>query len=138
VREIAALGLAVYRSSRSEAAAGAEDRWILRTGLPENSTIFRLQAAIVPGHRVAAVADTFQAAVNLVRLGLGQAVLPCMIGDRVVGLERSDGRTLDAGARAWVACHSDMMQLPHIKACFDFLCAELTALKPLLEGSQPA
>lgn len=133
VRNICALRFAVYRSSTLDV---ADKNWVLRSGLPDTSTINILQSATVSEGSVVAVADTFQAVTTLVRLGTGRAVLPCLLGDQIAGLERADSNTLDVGARAWVACHSDMMQLPHIRACFDFVCEELSAIAPLLEGAQ--
>ncbi len=134
-RNICALRFGVYHAP---APAGPSESWVLRSGLSGNSAIGRWQSATIPPHSIAAEADTFQAVSRLVQLGAGRAVLPCVLGDRMDGLERAEGGPLDVGARVWVACHRDMMQLPHIRACYDFLCEELSDNAALLEGMQAA
>lgn len=132
-RNICGLRFAVYHSAGSE---DAGENWVQRSGLSGASAIGRWQSATIPPEAVAAEADTFQAVSRLVQLGVGQAVLPCVLGDRIGGLAQVNGGPLDVGARVWVACHRDMMQLPHIRACFDFLSDELSANAALFEGAQ--
>jgi DNA-binding transcriptional LysR family regulator len=132
-RNICPLRFAVYHAP---AVGSGHDNWILRSGLPAGSAIGRWQAASVDAARIAAEADTFLTVSRLVQTGAGRGLLPCVLGDGIAGLERVDGSALDLGARVWVACHHDMMQLPHIRACFDFLCEELTARAVLFEGRQ--
>ncbi len=132
VRNICGLRFGVYHAAAPD---GGSLDWVLRSGLSAGSAIGRWQSATIAPDRVVAEADTFQAVSRLVQLGVGRGVLPCVLGDRIEGLARAGDGPPDVGARVWVACHRDMMQLPHIRACFEFLSDELSAHAALFEGA---
>jgi DNA-binding transcriptional LysR family regulator len=69
--------------------------------------------------------------------GLGLAVLPCYVGDRVAGLRRLLPRVLaDARSTLWLLTHDDLKRTARIRATLDFLAKALALERALLEGKR--
>ena len=77
------------------------------------------------------------AVVNMVREGMGVAVLPCFLGDSeralVRVLEPHDDLSLDL----WLLIHPDLRHTARVKALMQHLLENLQLQKALIEGAPP-
>ena len=67
------------------------------------------------GHRVVAVADSFQVLARMVAAGVGQCFLPCILGDTLPGVERRTEQGPRIKVPLWVASHGDLREVPRIR-----------------------
>lgn len=130
-RRIAVLTHGVYiaRSAPEQAADG----WIAyddhRADLPQA----RWLAARVPPDRIVMRTNNTGVMLQAVRAGLGNAVLPCFAADVDPALRRTE-TIAGLGQELWLLTHPDLRHTPRVRAVLDFLAAELTRYKPLIEG----
>ena len=80
-------------------------------------------------HRV----DSLSGLAQLIAAGLGQGILPCLIGDHTPGLERKGERLTDFGDAIWLLTHPDLRNSARIRAFLDFAAPALK--KALSEAS---
>jgi DNA-binding transcriptional LysR family regulator len=89
--------------------------------LTGREAIYRLNTVLGLSHAVAA--------------GMGIGALPCFIGDADPALVRLVEPEEDAAREGiWLLTHADLRASARIRAFLDFAGAELTALRPLIEG----
>ncbi len=122
-RRIGTLDYAVY------AADGADDPpWLIYEGgmahLPQQRWMSR---AAEKGGRIAAVTvNDGDSLLHGVAAGLGKALLPCLIADRMRGLRRLDwGAEPMPGREIWVLTLPDLRHLPRVAAVLDWIEAVL-------------
>lgn len=132
-RRVAGVAVATYAArgeARSSAWIGPEAslaqtafaRW-LRKERPEISFGCRIDSLMVM--RAAAIA------------GLGQAVLPCYIGDTAPELVRTTGLLPGLEMSLWLLTHEDLRRTARVQAFMAFMASGLEADRPLFEGRRP-
>jgi DNA-binding transcriptional LysR family regulator len=141
-RKIADSIWAVYASraylERNDAPASLEalrDHALI--GFEESMAGHRLSAwlrEIAPEAQFAARSNSVLGLVSAAKAGVGVAALPVALGDAEPELVRVLGPVPEL-ARAWrLLTHPDARHLPRVAAFFDFVAAEIDALKPILSG----
>jgi DNA-binding transcriptional LysR family regulator len=84
-------------------------------------------------HQLASHALQIEAA----EAGLGLALLPCFLGDRVPGLARVSGDAPVLDRSLWLLLHDDLRHTARVRAFVDFVAPRILARWPLLEGRKP-
>ena len=80
----------------------------------------------VPAEMIAGRADSFVTLRELAAVGLGRAILPCILGDADDRLQRIDAGVPDMGVDVWVASHVDLVDVPRIRAVRNYLFAAIS------------
>ncbi len=57
----------------------------------------------------------------MVAAGLGQAILPCVLGDGDPGLDRIRDIVPEMAVPIWVASHADLADVPRLRAARELL-----------------
>lgn len=78
-----------------------------------------------------------RAQTEAVRAGMGIAMIPCFIGDRIPELVRLAGPGGDPGWNIWALTHPDLRHTARVRALLDALYVAFDECKPLLEGHSP-
>lgn len=125
----AQLGFDVYAKPGS-----ADDKWLALSGPLARSRVINWIADNVPPDAITGSGDSFPTLKELAATGLGQAILPCVIGDADPRLERRRGRVSVMPINIWVASHTDLVDVPRIRAVRDLLTEALAADAPRLAG----
>jgi DNA-binding transcriptional LysR family regulator len=81
-------------------------------------------------------ADSFPTLAAMVAAGLGQAILPCILGDGDPRLERCHGVVPDLEVPVWVASHIDLSDVPRLRAARALLVEALAEDAGRLAGGQ--
>lgn len=81
-------------------------------------------------------ANTLLGAAQAVRSGMGLGLLPCFVGGSIPGLVRLGAPLPELSTGLWLLTHSDMTQVPRLKAASSALASRLKAAAPLLTGSE--
>lgn len=123
------LGFAVYGRR------GGIEAWLgLRGTLARSVAADWMTENVAPG-RIASGADSFVVLAEMAAAGLGQAVLPCWIGDAHDGLERKgDGQPVRR-VPIWVAGHADLTDAPRLRMVRRLLADALLARADRLSGA---
>lgn len=87
--------------------------------------------------RIAGRFDNLLALANAIAMQIGAGILPCFIGDRTAGLMRF-GELMDFNYSLWLLTHADLRNAARVRAFMDHAGAELSRLRPLIEGREPA
>ncbi len=124
----AQLGFAAY------AAPGGADDWLGLSGALEQSVPARWLAEAGLAEACAATADSFPSLREMAAAGLGRAVLPCILGAADPRLRRLDGAMPELSVDLWVASHSDLADVPRIRAVREHLVQGLAAIRGDLLG----
>ncbi|MCA0273694.1 MAG: LysR family transcriptional regulator [Proteobacteria bacterium] len=124
----ARLGFAAFRTRGGE----GED-WLGLSGALSRSLPARWIAANVEPDRIAAAADSFPVLKEMVAGGLGQTILPMILGAGDPRLE-SVAAYAPTSVPIWVASHTDLAQVPRIAEARRIFCDALSALAPRLLG----
>jgi DNA-binding transcriptional LysR family regulator len=82
--------------------------------------------------------DTVGAIVAGIEAGLGAGLLPCFAGDRRPGLVRLAPPIAALATDLWLLTHADLRRVPRVSVLMEFLGQRLSALRPVLDGSQDA
>jgi DNA-binding transcriptional LysR family regulator len=89
---------------------------------------------VAPNARIVARNNSVLGLVYAVKSGVGIAPLPTALGDAEADLVRVLGPIPEL-ARIWrLLAHPDVRRTPRVSAFFDFMVAEVEALKPILTG----
>jgi DNA-binding transcriptional LysR family regulator len=88
----------------------------------------------VPPERIGYKVNTVLGLAEAVEQGLGIGHLPCFIGDARPGLVRIGPLNPDFSAGLWLLTHSDLRQSPRVRVLLDFLAAEISPQRHLIEG----
>ena len=74
---------------------------------------------------------------DCVLAGMGQAVLPCFVGDEESGLERIDGTIDELREEQWLVLNEQARHEPAVRGVIDRLAALLQRHRPLFSGATP-
>jgi len=80
-------------------------------------------------------ANTVLGLAEAIGAGIGLGYLPCFVGDVRPSLLRLGAPDERFAADLWLLTHPDLRHSPRIRILLDFLAAELSRLRPLLEGN---
>ncbi|SFK64067.1 LysR family transcriptional regulator [Shimia haliotis] len=123
----ARLGFGVYATDP------APDEWLGLAGPLTRSLAARWMAERVAPEKIVSAADSFVVLAYMAGIGLGRAVIPCVLGDADARLMRLDQGALPS-APIWVANHVDMAGVSRIEATRRYLLAGLDDMKDRLLG----
>jgi DNA-binding transcriptional LysR family regulator len=131
---------AVYRRGDTAAALGAE---------PMESTAFigfggnmgptsarRWIEANIDSGQIVARANSTHCMLELARQGVGAALLPCFLGDRIPDLIRVGYLLPELDAGLWMLTHSDLRRAARVRAFMEFVGAELAKHRRAIEGEE--
>lgn len=124
----AQLGFGVYGTDP------AQEEWLGLAGPLTRSLAARWMAERVEPSQVVSAADSFVVLAYMAGMGLGRAVIPCVLGDADTRLTRLDDGGLPA-APIWVANHVDMAGVSRIEATRRYLLSGLDGMKARLLGA---
>ncbi len=108
------------------------DRWLGLSGALTRTMVAKWLADNV--ETIVAAADSFVTLRALAVEGMGQAILPCVLGDADERLERRRGRMSEMSVDIWVASHFDLADAPRIRAVRGLLVEGLASIADRLEG----
>ena len=112
----------------------SRELWLGFSGAIERSRVATWMAAEVSPSWITGAGDSFVTLRELAAQGLGQAVLPCVLGDDDSRLERRRGIMPAMPVDIWVASHSDLTDVPRIRAVRALLVEALAARSDWLAG----
>lgn len=92
----------------------------------------------VPAEHVVYKLNTVLGLTEAVEAGIGIGFLPCFIADKRPALIRLGPPQAGYAADLWLLTHPDLRQAPRVRLFLDFMAAELTRLRPLIEGAPVA
>ena len=132
-RRICAIAFAVY------ALKGAErGPWLVPDDTLASTAAGRWARTRVLDADVAMRADSLLALRDLAAAGMGQAVLPCYLGDiGTAGLDRVGEVLSDAASELWLLTHEDLRRTARVRAFLDYMASALAGDRDLLEGNRP-
>ncbi len=78
-----------------------------------------------------------RAILDCLTAGVGQAVLPCFVGDVEPGLERAGGILDEIHDEQWLVLNDQARQEPAVRGVIDRLAALLQGHRPLFSGAAP-
>ena len=128
------ISCAVYRSATHEPPPGS---WITYT--EEQAGYGSTQWAVArvkdrrDGH-LALRASTLSIQLTAVRLGAGQALIPCYLGDKDKSLVRLTDKIDELDAVHWLIVHRDLRHLPSVRVVMQCVRELFDSERALLEG----
>jgi DNA-binding transcriptional LysR family regulator len=114
--------------------AAGDAPWLGLAGALGRSRASAWMDATIPPERIAGGADSFLTLAAMAAAGLGQAILPCIVGDARADLERRRGVVPDMAVDIWVASHADLGDVPRLRAARALLSEALAEDAPRLAG----
>lgn len=125
----ASLGFGIYR------AQNAAPGWLSVSGAPKRSVMAEWMEQHIRPSEIVGASDSFVTLTEMAAQGMGQAVLPRLLGDADSRLTLvSDGPIAPpAAVPIWVACHTDLAEVPRIRAVRRQLVAGLGKLSGQLD-----
>lgn len=91
-------------------------------------------AEVAADARFAVRSDSVLGVMNAAKAGLGLAPLPCALGNAELDLVRVLGPIAEL-TRIWrILTRADLRRTPRVAAFFDFVVAEMDALRPIFSG----
>jgi len=124
----AKLGFAVY------AAQDGADLWLAMNGTLAGTKPAAWLKPVIAPQKGRTGADSFVTLREMAAAGLGRAILPCVLGDCDARIRRIPP-SLDAhSVDIWVASHTDLANVPRVRAVRDYLCRALAAQTSVLAG----
>jgi DNA-binding transcriptional LysR family regulator len=140
-RRIARIAWALYASAEDAPQVDMDalyDRpWVsMGDNLAMLKAVQFVQQHVAP-ERIAYKVNTVLGLAEAVEAGIGIGYLPCFIGDARSSLVRLTPPQPDYGTDLWFLTHPDLRHSARVRVLFDFMTAEIGALRPLLEGQQP-
>lgn len=88
----------------------------------------------IPADQTVYKLNTVLGLAEAVEAGIGIGFLPCFIADKRPGLARLAPPQTGYAADLWLLTHPDLRHSPRVRLFLDFMAAELTKLRPLMEG----
>jgi len=123
-RRLGSLEMAVYG-----AAGGRADHrpawiaWPSDAGPP----VYNEALALLAGpHDPRLLIDSFLGQIDALRLGLGRALLPCLVGDRESGLTRLSGPIPQATTEVWLLTQGEVRRRAVVQAFFSFAASRIS------------
>ena len=140
-KRIAPLAFAVYGAAdylqNTTASSLPEHQWIgLGESQERHRTLQWLQKTI-PLELVGLRMDGFASVAQACADGLGLAVLPCFLGDRLAPLRRMQEPIPELASELWVLTHPDLRKTARIQTVFQLLHQELGKQSLALQGIKP-
>ena len=133
-RKVGQVAYAAFRARHSD--EPARNRWI--AVVPEAAqTPSTRWVADQEGLDVAAWANSPRTLYDLLRAGIGNAVLPCFAGDRDAFLERAGAPIEALLQEQWLVMHDEGRQMPAVRKVVERLAALLTDHADLHRGLRP-
>lgn len=108
--------------------------WLGLSGALSRSMVAGWLADTCGADAIMGAADSFITLREMAAMGMGQAVLPCVLGDSDPRLERRRGLMPDMAVDIWVASHFDLADVPRIRAVRRLLVEGLAGIAEQLEG----
>jgi DNA-binding transcriptional LysR family regulator len=113
----------------------ADAPWLGLSGPLGRSKPAAWMAVEVAADRVVGGADSFLTLAAMVAAGLGQAILPNVVGEGDARLQRRHGRFPPMAVDLWVAGHADLTEVPRLRAARALLADALAQDAPRLLGA---
>ena len=113
---------------------GSSDRWLAPTGMLTRSVAATWMTENVKTSKIAGAADSFLTLRELAASGIGQVILPSILGNSDRRLVRRNGILPDLGVKIWVASHADLSDVPRIRGVRRMLSEALSADADRLAG----
>ncbi len=126
-RNIGALAFAVY-----QLAGPAMETWIAREG--GHSKIAQWMRTYTDSAAIGLHINTYSALCAACVAGIGQAVLPCFIGDTQTALVRTSPVLAGCSSELWLLTHPDIKKTARVSAIWHILLKELEGAAGLLAG----
>lgn len=126
----AELGFAAY-GARDRAGAG---QWLGLAGRLARTRPARWMAENLAPDSVVAGADSFVTLREMAAAGLGQAVIPCILGEPDPRLDRCRAGPARLRVPIWVACHAELAGVPRLAALRRRIAAALAERAEELAG----
>lgn len=131
--QAARLGFGHYR-----ARAGGVESWLGLSGPLGRSMVAAWMATGLAPDAVQGGADSFMTLAAMAAAGLGQTILPCVIGDADPRLRRVWDVVPEMSVPIWVALHADLQGVPRLHAAGALLAAAIAEEAPRLAGQSRA
>ncbi|MGB5560026.1 MAG: LysR family transcriptional regulator [Paracoccaceae bacterium] len=110
------------------------EKWLGLSGSLARSMVAGWLADRAGAEAITGAADSFVTLREMAAAGMGQAILPCILGDADARLERRRGVLPDMAVDIWVASHFDLADVPRIRAVRRLLVEGLASIADRLEG----
>ncbi len=110
------------------------ERWLGLSGALARSVVAGWLADNAGAEAISGSADSFVTLRELAAAGIGQAILPCILGDADPRLERRPGILPATEVDIWVASHFDLVDVPRIRAVRRLLVEGLSSIADRLAG----
>lgn len=94
--------------------------------------------SVAPDANVVARGSGLPAALTAVKSGVGVGVLPVTLGDNDSDLVRLFGPIPNLPSDIYLLIHEDMKETPRVRAFFDFIISELSAVRQILNSGREA
>lgn len=112
----------------------SSDRWLAPTGLLKRSVVAAWMSENVKTSKIAGAADSFLTLRELAASGIGQVILPSILGNSDRRLVRRNGILPGLSVNIWVASHADLADVPRIRGVSRMLSEALSADADRLAG----
>jgi len=113
----------------------AEDIWLGLCGALARSAPAAWMAENIAPEQIAGRADSFLVLRDLALRGMGLAVLPVIVGDRVPGLCVRSGLLPEISVPIWVATHAELHDVPRFRIVRERILDYLASKADLLSGT---
>ncbi len=90
--------------------------------------------SLIPEPRVRLRVGWDELHADAVKLGLGVAQLPCLVGDADPSVERVSGAPIEWGDDLWVLTHESLKQAARVRVVFDAIVDRLAVVRSSIEG----
>lgn len=110
------------------------DKWIGLSGPLSRAPAAKWMQETVSANQLVGAGDSFITLREFAAVGLGQAILPCVVGETDPRLERRRGIFPESAVNIWVASHFDLYDAPRIRAVRQLLMQALAKRAPELAG----
>jgi DNA-binding transcriptional LysR family regulator len=139
-RRLSGLAFAIYGADCYFAAVGSTDpsqphQWIGVDDTLSHLTVHQWLAAEVRAEWIGFKASSFLAMLEAARIGMGLAILPCYLAERLPELRRVGEPLAGQTTDLWLLVHDDLRRTARVRAFIDFISAEIAKIRPMLEGA---
>ena len=132
---VAELGFAVY-AARGDTVARDTVDWLGLSGPLAAAAPAKWLVDSIPPEAIVGSADSFVTLREMAAMGLGRAILPCILGDQDTRLARVATEMPAFQRPIWVASHADLAEVPRIRAVRQYLGRALGAMSDGFLGAQ--
>lgn len=140
-RRVAQIGWALYgramdfpEGAPADASELTQQRWISLGDQFSNFKVVQYRQKHIPADQTVYKLNTVLGLAEAVEAGIGIGFLPCFIADKRPALTRLAPPQTGYAADLWLLTHPDLRHSPRVRLFLDFMAAELTKLRPLMEG----